>query len=376
MAVIDTLSKAKAKLLLKQAFFATIIMSVPMRATTAIPTAATDMKTIFYNEEFIEGLESIELVMFVICHEVLHIVFKHGLRCAGRNMDMWNIACDHAINLILKESRFKIWGKAYCDPRFTGMSAEQIYDILMKENNEDEKDGRKPRHGCGGMGGEDGTGTGRDLLPVPKGGDPAEQAVISRGIDQKVASAAFVARVAGQLPGDLERLVKDILEPQITWQQYLQEYMTRVSSDDECWSKRNRRFKVYLPRRWSECMGEVVCIGDTSGSIGNDELAAVASETASIAQQMQPERIRMIWCDADVAGEQVFEMGEPIVCEPKGGGGTDMRKALTYVEQFEPVVVILHTDGYTPWPDEEPPYPLIVVCTTKKEVPWGQVIRV
>ena len=65
-----------------------------------------------------------------------------------------------------------------------------------------------------------------------------------------------------------------------------------------------------------------------------------------------------------------------IKLEPKGGGGTDMRVPLKYAEQFDPKVVVLFTDGYTPWPKEEPPYPLIVCCTTNVEVPVGQVIRI
>ena len=41
----------------------------------------------------------------------------------------------------------------------------------------------------------------------------------------------------------------------------------------------------------------------------------------------------------------------------------------------EYAVVVLLTDGYTPWPDCEPPYPLIVCCTTDADVPVGQVVR-
>jgi predicted metal-dependent peptidase len=82
-----------------------------------------------------------------------------------------------------------------------------------------------------------------------------------------------------------------------------------------------------------------------------------------------------LWSDTEVASEQFFDDGEAPVFIPRGGGGTDMRVPLAHATQFEPEVVILITDGYTPWPAREPDYPLIVVCTTNAPVPVGKVIR-
>jgi len=153
--------------------------------------------------------------------------------------------------------------------------------------------------------------------------------------------------------------------------------MTRVTKDDEQWSRRNRRFQgVYLPARHSEKMGPIVCIGDTSGSIGNDELKQYGGEAGAIAQDVHPERIVFLWADTRVAGVQVFEEGDELDLQPKGGGGTDMRVPLKKAEDYQPEVVVLFTDGYTPWPDVDPPYPLIVCCTTDAPVPVGMDIRI
>ena len=194
---------------------------------------------------------------------------------------------------------------------------------------------------------------------------------------QRVAQAASIARLCGKMPAELERLVTEILDPVVPWPEVLREYMTRTSQDDESWARRNRRYNaVCLPRRYSQRLDEIIFIGDTSGSIGNDALAQGVAEVRSVAEQMRPERIRIVWADAAVAGEQVFELHDEIIAEPKGGGGTDMTVPLHYVEQFNPPVVVLMTDGYTPWPAVEPPYPLIVLCTTDAPCPVGQVIRV
>jgi hypothetical protein len=53
-----------------------------------------------------------------------------------------------------------------------------------------------------------------------------------------------------------------------------------------------------------------------------------------------------------------------------------MRKPLKFVEKYEPIVVVLITDGETPWPVDPPPYPLIVLMITDGECPVGKVVRV
>jgi predicted metal-dependent peptidase len=117
-------------------------------------------------------------------------------------------------------------------------------------------------------------------------------------------------------------------------------------------------------------------IGDTSGSIGNEELTKYIGEAAMIAEDVRPERIIFLWADTKVAGVQEFEEGDPIVPKPKGGGGTDMRVPLKKALDYQPECVVLFTDGYTPWPDVEPDFPLIVCCTTDAPVPVGIDIRI
>lgn len=364
-------------MLVKHPFFATLLMSTKAVETTDIETAATDMEHLYYNPEFIESLSD-DVVLFVLAHEVMHIALMHGSRLNGRNRLIANYAMDYAINPILKDSGFTIWDQCLIDPKYFGMAWETIYDLLMKDIDKAKKasPGKSTEQAAEDMFG-DGGGMVEDVQ-APKGNeDPATAAKARRSVQQRVAQAASMARMAGKFGGDLERMVSEILDPKVPWSVVLRDLMTRTSKDDEVWSRRNRRFgDVYLPARYSEKMGEIVLIGDTSGSIGNAELAAYMAEAGAIAEDIRPERIRILWCDTRVAGEQVFEDGEPLVAKPQGGGGTDMRVALKHAEQYEPEVVILFTDGYTPWPDVEPDYPLIVCCTTNTPVPVGLDVRI
>ena len=370
----DRMQKARAKMLIKHPFFATLLMSTPSVETRDIPTLATDMDKLYWNPDFVETLDDDQLLTG-LAHEVMHIALVHGMRLMGRNPIVWNIAADYCINPVLVETGFKPINNWLLDDKYKDMSADHVYDLIMKEI--DKKGGggstsdkaKKAFGDAGGMLGD---------IKEPEGaGDPASEARTRRGIQQRVAQAANVARMAGKMAGSLERLVGEILDPKVPWSHVLRDYMTRVTKDDEQWSRRNRRFQgVYLPARHSEKMGEIVLIGDTSGSIGNDELCKYMAEAGAIAEDVHPERIRILWADTRVAGEQVFEDGELIVPKPKGGGGTDMTVPLKKAEDYQPEVVVLFTDGYTPWPSVEPDYPLIVCCTTDAPVPVGMDIRI
>jgi predicted metal-dependent peptidase len=312
----------------------------------------------------------------------LDFVTEHHIYAVG---DLICHNCDFAINLMLQKSGFTIWEHALCDAKYDGMSAEQIYDEREKERDERIRNGGskgqkgkgKPGEGTadGGFDEDDGDGMGGDV-GEPEAMDSATKAEIERSINQTVAQAASVARMQGKMPADLARLVDTILNPKVSWRELLQFYMTKVTHDDETWSRRDRRHQhVYLPGRDGSKSGEINIIVDTSGSIGDNDLAQVAAELREIAEVVKPERIRAIYVDAAVAGEQVFNEGEPVMLEARGGGGTDMRVGLEHVLKYDPAVVVMITDCATPWPDSEPAYPLITISTTKGECPWGQTVH-
>lgn len=354
---------ARMQIMLSHRFFGNMLMCSPMVETTNVATAATDMRSIFYNPDFFDRISQDE-VSGVIVHEVLHKTMSHGLRRGTRDPKRWNLACDYAINPLIIDAGFKLPKGCLFDMKYLGMSAEQIYDVLDNHGN----------NGGGGQSSSQDT-IGEDLAEVPH--DAEARAEITREIRQQVAQAVTTARLAGNFKGALAKLIDSVLDPAVPWNDVLREYMTRVSHDDESWSRRNRRFNhVILPSRYSQTMGPIVIIGDTSGSITQREFDRIGTEIQVIAENLRPQSIRVVWADTAVSSEQVFECNEPLALKPTGGGGTDMRVPLAHVEQYDPQVVILITDGETPWPTHDPQYPLIVCCTTKTNVPVGQVIRV
>lgn len=388
----DIIDKARGRMMLNHPFFAHLLLTSNMHRVKTLPglsgqvTAATDGKQVYVNPDFFNDkklIANVAQAMTVLAHEAQHMAYMHPDRGRGRVIQVWRWATDFAVNRMLKEQRFEepacgwLWDDKYAD--WQVWSAEKIYEDLLEQC---EAQGGSGDGQSGGrqLPGRYRDGLGDDLArPAPK--SPAEAAADRQEMREKVAQAAQMARSAGKLSGELAALVGDILEPKVPWYDLLRDYMLQNARDDETWNRRNRRFQgVYLPTRHSERMGPMVFCADTSGSMwGSDkDLQRVCSEMAHCAELLQPSEIRVVWADVAVHGEQVFEAGEfeHKRLKPMGGGGTDMRIVLKHVEHHDPMVVVLLTDGETPWPDREPPFPLITICTTGAKVPWGRVVRI
>lgn len=393
----NKISKAKSRLLMDHPFFATLLLRTQVliqnhsKAGRPIELAATDGEAIYYNPEFLEQC-SVEDVMAVLVHEVGHDSLLHSLRLGARQPDLANQAMDHAINLILEDQGFKapksVPGGWLADKQYKGMNWERIYDDMRRK----QKDAPSPSQGAGaGSPGQNGSNgkpgapqPGKDwlhgdVLPSPAK-DPAAQAAAEQKAKQRVAAAATAARLAGKLSGDLARMVDEQLGAKVHWTDVLRDQMLRIVRARDNWGKRNRRFnQFYLPTRRSLAMGPICFIVDTSGSMNEEDLRKVCSEISHCAVQTKPENIRVVWADAQVKGEQVFSAVEFSyeALKPVGGGGTDMRVAFSYVEQYDPQVVILMTDLYSPWPENPPPFTLITLASTKAKHPdWMNVIRI
>ena len=406
------LERALAIISSKEVFFAALALSILFVIKNELPTMATDMVKIYYSEQFLARLDPDEII-FGVLHELLHILLKHGLRRGERDHVLWNIACDHKINLTLVDMGYKLihhpeWRDfgpqgfiLHCNPRFKGMSEEQVYDILKREQEEEAKkgkgqgpdgspSGRQPRPGPSepgegvpqpgkGAPSSDPGGMAGDILDVPATSD-AEAAKIGDDIDRIVATAATAAKQLGKMPGALNFLIKEYFAPQIPWQTLLKRFAAKFVNTRSSWLVKNRRFpNVYLPGRHNKQIGEVTIIGDSSGSMFQDKIFKfVGSEINGIVKQVKPALVRVIWADdKDCSNQEEFLPGQDVVLNPKGGGGTDMRKPLEFIKKYKPRFAILITDGETPWPSSKLPYPLIVCCTTNRKCPeWAMTVRV
>src|SRR5262245_35901915 len=123
---LDRILKARAALILTRRFYGVLVSNVEPVLSRAVPTAATNGKKHFWNPDFVAELTQDELE-FVQAHESEHDARHHGTRRGERDPEKWNEAADYAINPDLVAEGFKAPSWVLLDPRFAGMSAEDIY---------------------------------------------------------------------------------------------------------------------------------------------------------------------------------------------------------------------------------------------------------
>jgi predicted metal-dependent peptidase len=100
----------------------------------------------------------------------------------------------------------------------------------------------------------------------------------------------------------------------------------------------------------------VAVVIDTSGSVSDAELGSALLEVAAISRAVGGRRDQVTVLSCDAAARTVVPLCRAEGISLVGGGGTDLRtgfaKALR--AQHRPDVIVVLTDGQTPWPDTRP----------------------
>jgi predicted metal-dependent peptidase len=364
--------KARANLVMGHPFFGTLALRLKIVEDPSVETALCDGTSIRYNPKYVDKLP-LSKVQGLIAHEVMHPAFLHHTRRGSRDKRKWNKACDYSINTILHNAGFDLPEGKYINPAYNGMTAEHIYTLLPDDpddpnSNDDQNQGggQDP----GGDGGVDDSPNSQN-----KGSSQSQQNHEEAEWKVAVAQAAHVAKQTGNLPGDIERMMEELFEPVLPWRNILRRFMTEKCNDDFSWKRGNRRFiaqGLYLPSRLSDdAMGEIVVVIDTSGSIGQKELNEFGSEIKGIVDEVRPSKVRVIYCDSRIAHIDEFGPDDDLQFAAHGGGGTDFRPPFRWLEenQIVPRALVYLTDGYGPFPEQEPNFPVMWVINNHNVTP-------
>jgi predicted metal-dependent peptidase len=392
MKATELVSAARRGLVLDHPFFGVLSLKLDLVESRKVKTFCTDGRKLLFNPEYVANLNRYE-TLGVVAHEVLHCANGHVWRRGSRDPKVWNQACDYAINPIVLDAGMMLPEGALDGSPYRGMSAEEIYERLMQQQ-ESQPQGNSSGNGAGQTGqptqDDDSCQGGTGEPAQPDGSECGE--VVDCAADQmpemqadwsaSVLGAAKQAEAMGKLPAGMERTVEDIKNPPQDWRSILRRFVQTNARSDYSWRQPNSRYMyagLYMPALQSETMPPMVIAVDTSGSIDDLTVSQFAKEIGAIADEVQPERVYVIYCDAEIHGVDVFERGEPVVLAPKGYGGTDFRPVFDWIdsEGISPSCLVYLTDMAGIYPDTTPDYPVLWGDTLGAiPAPWGETIRV
>jgi predicted metal-dependent peptidase len=400
----DRLSKAHITLMShpETSLYAGVMVMGKSEFSDIIPTAATDGVNKFYNPQFCAKLSDAQL-RFVVLHEALHVALRHLTRHPEYfKDDPWtaNMAADYVDNAIIMALK----DKQLCEPppgvvlykkEYEGWSFGEVYRDLQRnpppkrkgsgQGQQGQQGEQQQQQQQGSSQEESGTLDHHDLSRVGEMTDDERKEMTKRVEQALQQGGAYAAKLGQKVP----RTVTNSLVPQVDWTDVMREFVinqTQGRDDDISLRRLDRRWlsmDIIMPTTVAETVGEIVYAFDTSGSINDKQIAEGAAEIYSMAQAVQPERVRVLWWDTMVHCEQVFTPEHyddiPKLLKPEGGGGTMVSSVSKHMREagHRPDCMVVFTDGYVEseidW-DGMPP--TLWVVTRKKDFnpPVGRVV--
>jgi len=350
--VLDRIIIARVGLLLRHPFFGN--MATRLRIIAAdewCPTAAVDGRNLYFNTQFFNAMDNKE-IEFVIAHEILHCVYGHLDRREDRDPHLYNISADYKVNNLLVRDRIGTKPKlvdCFQDFQYDADTSEEIYDKLYEKYDEQQLEA------LGELLDEhiDWEDKGEDDGKGPSKYSKDELRKIRDEIKESMLQAAQSAG-AGNVPGEIQRMIKELTEPKMNWRELIRSQIQSTIRNDFTFQRPNRKSwhtGAILPgMNFQETID--ICISlDMSGSIGDPQAQDFLGEVKGIMDEFKDYKIK-IWCfDTKVYNEQDFSAdgGDELTdYEILGGGGTDFMVNWEYMKEndIQPKKFIMFTDGY------------------------------
>jgi predicted metal-dependent peptidase len=369
--VLDRIIVARVGLLLNHPFFGNMATRLQIKsADDWLGTAAVDGRNLYFNTQFFNEMSNKE-IEFVIAHEILHCVFDHLTRREDRIPRIHNIAADYIVNNLLVRDRIgtkPTFIDCYQDFKYDKWSSEDVYDDILEDAKKNGEEFLKQLgelldehidwEGEGDEGqSKDANGSGADGKESKSRPTYSKDELkkIKDEIKENMISAAQTSG-AGNTPGEIQRMIKELTEPKMNWREMLRQQIQSTVRNDYTFSRPSRKGQMtgaILPgMNFDETID--ICIAlDMSGSIGDDQARDFLSEIKGIMDEYKDYNIKL-WCfDTKVYNEQDFSAdgGDDLMdYEIKGGGGTDFDANWSYMKynDIQPKKFIMFTDGY-PW---------------------------
>ena len=378
---------------------------------------------------------SIKEIMFIVCHEIEHIILRHPIEMVKMNpykdpniFELFNYAADASVNDRIENEMKRMNYKFLKKPDSIIDSAEfaKIFSIknimpvesyiyyfnLIKDKAIDGMDNPKERlmNGFSNDSGE------TEDDPIEHVGDQQNQEdgnsdVVTANNTQefsdhnwdestdieemeanlreyvKQSYNQMSKKMKGSLPGYIKEEIEKCNEaPVISWQSLLKKYVGTVSAKAKpTRMKLNRRqpTRFDLSGKTNDKVLKITVAVDTSGSMTNRELSYAFNEIFSILRK-KTFKLTVIEFDDVVQKEYSANSIGDIDLNVLGRGGTSFQNLIKHInkdKKFRDTLLIIFTDGFAESVIDHPNvYKLLWVITGKKEdlsvkEPYGMVLE-
>ncbi|WP_433225802.1 vWA domain-containing protein [Microtetraspora malaysiensis] len=353
-------------------YLATALFALHPVESRFVPTMAVDRHWRCYISPAFVTRTPVEELASVWVHEVSHLLRDHHGRSdrvarqreltgRGERLRM-NIAADFEINDDVYGDGLA-WPAGAVQPKMLGLHEGELMEDYLRQFRLGPYTQDLVWLDCGS--GADGLEREWDLGPEGANGlsDHEREAVrfrVAQGINAR----------PGSVPKGWRRWAEEAFHPPQPWRELLATAIRSAVSgpgvgEDYTYGRPPRRSAglpgVILPslRRRPPRISVVI---DTSASVSDAELGSALLEVAAIVRAVGGRRdlVSVLSCDAAARVAQPLCRAEGMALV--GGGGTDLRAGIAKALRASPrpdVIVVL-TDGQTPWPQERPVSRMVV----------------
>lgn len=372
---------------------------MPVYTTELETMGVDDAQRLFINPDFINETPEFEVAGCLV-HEANHIL-RNDVEGKPEGLDhkIWNAAADLVINQQIKTIAEVGLPDFVLYPETLGLPSNlsrEDYALRLLERQRESPDGSGGGQRQGNKGDE---GEGKGVIGSGSCGSCAdgdgssfltpemEKAAEEQGIGKGMSKGDVLDQIdrtfrdindhvdsqggePGTIPSDLVIRAQEYATPsKVDWRNVLLADLDgAIRSALGGMRRRNpRRFNLWDPpvvmgRRmplsdgYSRYTPNISVVMDTSASMGGDEISQALGEAQGILEQNGTAQLQIF--SVDVEAHHHPDVQNLIDIELVGGGGTDMRvgidKALNLPKEdrrfAQPNVVVVATDGYTPWP--------------------------
>lgn len=396
------IQESRSRLMDSSAFFSLLLMNLRFVAVSDMNKISTNGRCIFFSPDYIAKLYPNELD-YILCHQLMHIIFGHIWRPLSYTGDDYHYACDilinaHMIKSGIAEIRYPHFGDIqYLIPSTNiepdDLTAAEIFELIPYSlySLSDRARLRLTPDSDVFWDEKDESGDCYELILDSLEGLPMSCTSSDLHLQWQIRISAAANSLESAL-SDVSPFIKRILNEEsrssIDWKTVLNRFL-QENICDYSFAPPDRRFSdtdFFLPdfNEREFFTKEILFMVDTSGSISDRILSDVYSEMRSAIEQFDGILTgKLGFFDTAVTQPLPFEsVSDLIGITPYGGGGTDFSTVFTYLHNDcheLPSCVIIFTDGYGTFPPESDAMGLPVLwIITEGDVipPWGEVLRI